>query len=155
MDYSTILHRYAPLPENLLMILHDIQNADPRSYVSPEAIESIATYLNTTMARVYGVVGYYSMLSTEPRGRHIIRLCSSPVCRMMGGFDLLDTLHTQLGISLNETTEDGEFSLELSECLGNCHHAPSLMIDEVLYSSVTRESLTKIIERIRREATDV
>jgi NADH-quinone oxidoreductase subunit E len=155
MDYTTILHRYAPLPENLLMILHDVQKADPRSHVSPEAIESIAAYLNTTLARVYGVVGYYSMLSAEPRGRHIIRLCNSPVCRMKGSFDLLETLHTQLGISLNETTEDGVFSLESSECLGNCHHAPSLMIDEVLYSSVTRESLTTIIERLRREASDV
>ena len=152
MDYSTILHKYAPLRENLLMILHDVQKSEPRNYVSPAAVEAVAAYLNTTLAAVYGVVGYYSMLSGEPRGRHIIRVCHSPVCRMNGSFDLLEELQRQLGITLGETTNDGEFTLETSECLGNCHHAPSLMINEVLYSSVSRKLLKDILTRNREHA---
>ncbi len=151
--YSTILHKYAPLRENLLMILHDVQDSEPRNYVSPAAIEAVAAYLNTTLAAVYGVVGYYSMLSSEPRGRHIIRVCNSPVCRMHGSFDLLAELQRQLEVSLGGTTTDEEFTLETSECLGNCHHAPSLMIDGVLYSGVSRESLEGILARIRERST--
>ena len=154
MEYSTIFQKYAPLQENLLMILHDVQNAEPRNFVPPEAIKAVAAYLNTTLAAVYGVVGYYSMLSSEPRGRHIIRLCNSPVCRMHGSFDLLEELQTELGISLNGTTDDGVFTLETSECLGNCHYAPSLMIDGVLYSGVSRESLAGILARNRQRSSD-
>ena len=148
-EYSTILHKYAPLRDNLLMILHELQSAEPRNYVSPAAVEAVAAYLNTTLAAVYGVVGYYSMLSSEPRGRHIIRVCNSPVCRMHGSFDMLEELQRQLGVSLGGTTTDEEFTLETSECLGNCHHAPSLMIDAVLYSGVNRESLEAVLARIR------
>lgn len=153
MEYSTILHKYAPLRDNLLMILHELQSVEPRNYVSPAAIEAVAAYLNTTLAAVYGVVGYYSMLSSEPRGRHIIRVCNSPVCRMHGSFDLLEELQQELGTALGETSTDGEFTLESSECLGNCHHAPSLMIDAVLYSAVSRESLAGILARIRERST--
>ena len=149
MEYSTILHKYAPLRENLLMILHDVQNSEPGNYVSPAAVEAVAVYLNTTLAAVYGVVGYYSMLSSKPRGRHIIRVCTSPVCRMHGSFDLLGELQQQLGTALGETTTDGLFTLESSECLGNCHQAPSLMIDEVLYSAVSSTSLSAILTRVR------
>jgi len=152
-EYSTILHKYPPLRDNLLMILHELQSAEPRNYVSPGAVEAVAAYLNTTLAAVYGVVGYYSMLSSEPRGRHIIRVCNSPVCRMYGSFDLLEELQRQLGISLGGTTTDEEFTLETSECLGNCHHAPSLMIDAVLYSAVRRETLEGILARIRNRST--
>jgi len=149
MDYSTIFQKYPPLQENLLMILHEVQSTEPHNYISPEAVQSIATYLNTTLAAVYGVVGYYSMLSAEPRGRHIIRVCTSPVCRMNGSFNLLQALQEQLGLALGETSRDGLFSLESSECLGNCHFPPSLMVDEKLYSAVNSESLAAIIDRVR------
>jgi len=149
MDYSTIFQKYPPLQENLLMILHEVQSTEPHNYISPEAVQSIATYLNTTLAAVYGVVGYYSMLSAEPRGRHIIRVCTSPVCRMNGSFDLLQALQEQLGLALGETSLDGLFSLESSECLGNCHFPPSLMVDEKLYSAVSSETLAAIIDRVR------
>ena len=152
-EYSTILQKYAPFRENLLMILHDVQSAEPKNYISPAAVEAVAAYLNTTLAAVYGVVGYYSMLSSEPRGRHIIRVCNSPVCRMNGSFDLLEELQRQLGIALNGTTDDGDFTLETSECLGNCHYAPSLMIDGVLYSGVNRDSLGRILAKNRNPAS--
>lgn len=133
------------------MILHDIQEAEPRRFVSAEAMDRVAEYLNMTRAGVYGVVGYYSMLSSVPRGRRIIRLCTSPVCRMEGGFDLLEALQEKLGVELGETTSDGEFTLESSECLGNCHHAPSMMIDGVLYSGVTPAAFNGILERMGKK----
>ncbi len=132
------------------MILHEIQENEPRRFISTEAMDQVAEYINTTRAGVYGVVGYYSMLSAEPRGHRIIRVCTSPVCRMMGATDILDSLREQLGIELGESTSDESFTLETSECLGNCHHAPSMMIDEVLYSKLTRNSLGAILERTRK-----
>lgn len=149
MDYSAIFQKYAPLRENLLLILHEVQASEPYNYVPPAAVKSIADYLNITLAAVYGVIGYYSMLSAEPRGRHIIRVCTSPVCRMNGSFDLLQALQAQLGLAFGQRSRDGLFSLESSECLGNCHFPPSLMVDEKLYSAVNSQGLAAIIDRVR------
>jgi NADH:ubiquinone oxidoreductase subunit E len=149
MDYGAIVRKYPPRRDYLLMILRDIQEAEPQNYVSREAMRSVADYLNVTGAAVYGMVGYYSMLSEHPRGRHIIRLCRSPVCRMLGAFDLQAALEEQLGVRMGATTADGSFTLESSECLGNCHRAPSMMIDEVLYSGVTETKLGRILDRVR------
>jgi NADH:ubiquinone oxidoreductase subunit E len=136
------------------MILHDIQQAEPRRFISEEAMERTARYLNTTRAAVYGVVGYYSMFSAVPRGRHIIRLCTSPVCKMKGSFDLQAALSAELGIRMGETSSDGVFTLESSECLGNCHNAPTMMIDELLYSGVTGEKLGAILQRARNRGVE-
>lgn len=109
-----------------------------------------ARYLNVTKARVYGVAGYYSMLSTVPRGRHIVRVCRSPVCRMFGAFDLAAQLERELGIRFGETTEDGLFTLEFSECLGRCNHSPTMMVGSRFYGRLDEEKIRYIIDYLRR-----
>jgi NADH-quinone oxidoreductase subunit F len=101
------------------------------------------------MADVRGVASYYSLLSLEPRGAHVIRLCVSPVCRMMGSLDLLDLMKAELGVAIGETTTDGVFSLEACQCLGNCAAAPAMMIDDVLYGGMTLPSFRRIVETYR------
>ncbi|SRR6056297_223113 len=144
-----LLNKYPPTKDQLLMILHDIQNNRPDNYVSVSDMKEVADYLNITLSSVYGVVKYYSMFSEEPRGRYIIRLCKSPVCRMKGTFDILNTLEKMLDVEMGETTHDKLFTLETSECLGQCDNAPVMMINEKLYKNIDAYKLSNIIRSIR------
>lgn len=146
-----VLSKYPAKREYLLMILHDIQNRNPRNYLPEEDLKKVAEYLNTTLASVYGVVGYYSMLSLRPRGRYVIRFCRSPVCECMGGREAFRTLSELLGVGNNETTPDGRFTLETSECLGLCDGAPAMMVNETPYEALDRDGMEAILQRYREQ----
>ncbi|MGE5340059.1 MAG: NAD(P)H-dependent oxidoreductase subunit E [Candidatus Omnitrophota bacterium] len=145
---ESILKKYEPVSENMLLILHDLQNNHPQNYLKREALDAVARYLNTTRSTVYGVVSYYSMFSLKPRGRHVIRLCISPVCRLMGGVDMMDILKQILGIREGESTPDGRFTLEPCECLGQCDRAPVLMLDNDIYGNLTEDKLRTLIDGV-------
>jgi NADH-quinone oxidoreductase subunit E len=153
MDADTILEKHPAKMENILNILHDLQDAHPQKYLPGETLRKVARYLNTTLASVYGVVKYYTMFSTVPRGKHIIRLCQSPVCHMMGTATVLENLEKILGVGLNEPTTDGLFYIELSECLGICDVAPAMMIGEEPYGNLAETDIARIISAIREETT--
>ena len=97
-----------------------------------------------------GVVGFYSMLSKEPRGKYIIRLCQSPPCFIKGFTNILQILKKQLGLDVNETTEDGLFTLEFSSCLGVCGIAPAMSINNEVYGNLTEKKVIEIIENYKR-----
>ena len=142
----TIIKRYKPELSNLLNILHEVQNNSENNYISEEDVKVIAEYLNTTMAAIQGVVEYYSMFSNSKRGKYIIRLCKSPICRMFGAQDLLLHLQARLGIHVGETDDREIFTLELSECLGHCDKAPVMMINGDLHHSLDNEKIDRIIK---------
>lgn len=151
MNTEAILKKYEPVSDNLLLILHDLQNSHPHHYLQQEDLDRVARYLNTTQAQIFGVVEYYSMFSMTPRGRYIVRLCISPVCRLMGGIDILHELEKILDIRNGATTPDGLFTLEHSECLGHCDKAPVLMINEEVYGHMTLEKINALIDEKREE----
>lgn len=147
--YEKILNKYSPEKENLIYILHDIQNDSPQNYVSEEAIKEVSSYLKVTQSHIYGVLTFYTMYSTKPRGKYVIRLCESPPCFLKGSEKLLRQLQQILGIKTGETTEDGLFTLELCACLGICGNAPAMMINEDVYADLTDDKLEKIIDDLK------
>jgi NADH-quinone oxidoreductase subunit E len=147
-----LLESYEPDPTNLLDILHDVQAADERNHLSRDALREVADYVGLPTSSVISSATFYSMFSLVPRGRHILRICESPPCQLVGAESLLDLLIEQLGVDVGETTEDGAFTLETSSCLGVCGVAPAMMIDEELYGNLTKERLTGILEAVRGEA---
>ncbi len=151
MTTEEILLKYKPQKDNLLLILHEIQNSHPQQYIPKDEMAKVAEYLNLTMASVYGVVGYYSMFSKEARGKYVIRCCDSPVCNMMGSQKILEKLKEILGTEQNETSKDGLFTLESCECLGLCGNKPSLLINEMAYKNLEEESIEKIINDLRNQ----
>ena len=112
-------------------------------------MEEIADYIGLPYAKVYGTATFYSMISRKPRGKHVIRLCDSPPCHLMGSEDVLDVLREMLGIEGGQTTPDMLFTLELTSCLGVCGVAPAMMIDETVYGNLTPKKLRKIVEDYR------
>ena len=151
MDVKKILQEYSPENENLLNLLHELQDAHPENYLPGETLRQVADYFNTTLAYIYGVVSYYSMFSTKPRGRHIIRVCRSPICQMTGGSDVIESLKKILGAGPGERTADRLFSVELSECLGICDVAPAMMIGDKPYGHLTESDIETIISEIRND----
>jgi NADH:ubiquinone oxidoreductase subunit E len=145
MNKKNILQQYPPLMENVLLILHDFQNNNPRHYLSEKDLATIAKYLNVTCSSIYGVASYYTLFSLKPRGKNIIRICNSPVCNMTGSNDILKELCTILKVDIGETTADELFTLETTECLGQCDTAPVMSVNESCYGNLTAEKVSHII----------
>lgn len=146
-----IAKKYSPELENLLLILTEFQNRNKENYIRNEDMAWIAEYLNITMSVVYGVVTYYSMFSTIPRGRFVIRVCRSPVCSMMGSDTVVTNLKSHLGTQEGLVSKDGLFSYEQVECLGQCDKAPSMMINDEVYGHVTLQEIEKIISSLQKK----
>lgn len=151
-DLSLILKKYTPKKEHLLSILHDIQKNSPEHYISADDIKIVAEYLNITLSSVYGVVTYYSMFSLKPRGKYIIRTCSSPVCEMEGSGGILKVLETKLSIARGRTTTDGLFTLETCECLGHCDESPCMIINDEFYGNIDGCKIDEIIDGLKQAA---
>lgn len=149
MSNELILKKYPPLQENLLMILHDLQDNHPQQYLTEDALDSVAGYLNLTKATVFGVVRYYTMFSLQPRGKYIIRVCVSAVCELLKSNDIITHLEAVLGIKTGETTSCGLFTLELSECLGQCQEAPSMMINGEVFNKLDGKRVRETIQLLR------
>lgn len=147
--YKEICAKYAPTKDNLIYILHEIQDTHPQHYISQDAVDVISEYLHVPANHIYGVLTFYSMYSTTPRGKNIIRLCESPPCYIKGSENILRKLKTILGVSTGETTKDGLFTLELCACLGVCGNAPVMMVNDDVYGDLSEEKVEEIIEKLR------
>ncbi len=135
--------------DRLLEDLHDTQEASGRNWLPPDGLDRIALRYGMLRGEIRGVASYYSMLSQEPRGMHVIRLCESPVCRLMGSEDLLAFLSRELGVKPGRTTEDGLFTLEECQCLGQCGLSPAMMVDGRVFTRLTPESARAALSLFR------
>lgn len=145
MEIERVLERFERKPENLLLILHALQEAHPKRYLTDEALARAAAYLNLTAAQVAGTAGYYSMLSLAPRGRHLARVCVSPVCRMKGSREILAALAKRLGVTVGGTTADGRVTLESTQCVGGCAQAPCMTVDNEYHIELTEEKAAAVL----------
>jgi NADH:ubiquinone oxidoreductase subunit E len=145
-----LLERYPASTEYMLDMLHDLQDAEPKNYLTPGALRAVAEYLSVPLSSVVSAATFYTMYSLKPRGKHIIRLCESPPCQLVGAESLLDILSEYLNVRVGETTSDGAFTLETSSCLGVCGVAPAMMIDTELHGNLTKERVVDAIEQVRR-----
>ncbi len=140
--------------DSILEDMHEAQRSSGRWWISPEALERIGQRHRLSLAAVRGIATYYTMFSLEPRGRHHVRLCVSPVCRMLGSLDLLGILRDELGIGPGETDPRGLFSLETVQCLGRCAGAPAMMVDDRVYGSLDPGSVRSILDMYREGRED-
>lgn len=118
-----------------------------RGWVDDASIRDIAAALDMTPDEVDSVATFYNLILRRPVGRHVIRVCSSVSCWVMGYARLREHLKARWGIALGETTKDGRFTLIPNQCLGTCDHAPALMIGDDLHQDVTPETIDAILEK--------
>jgi NADH-quinone oxidoreductase subunit E len=150
MNREKILKSYEPQADNLLGILHDIQNASEEHYLTDADLRAVADFLGLAYSFVYGVASFYTMYSLKPRGRYLIRVCQSPPCHLLGSTTISRELIRLLGIGFGETTADRRFTLEMSSCLGVCGVAPAMMVNDRVYGNLTPELIAEVIAGLRR-----
>lgn len=118
-----------------------------RGWVTDEAIEDVAEFLNMSASELDAVATFYNLIFREPVGRHVIMVCNSVSCWVMGYERMRDALRSRLSIDLGGTTPDGRFTLLPTVCIGICDHAPALMIDEDTYTDLDETKLDSILAR--------
>ena len=118
-----------------------------RGWISEESVRGIADYLEMSPAEVDSVATFYNLIFRKPVGRHVILLCDSISCYVMGYKQVYEELKKHLNIRFGETTKDKRFTLLPNACLGCCDHAPALMVDGDLYRDIDTETLGSILEK--------
>jgi NADH-quinone oxidoreductase subunit E len=116
-----------------------------RRWVADEHVLGIAELLDLTAEEVDSVATFYSHIFRQPVGRHVILICDSVSCWIMGHELLRDHLIGKLGVGLGETTSDGRFTLLPAACLGACERAPAMMVDEDLHGLLTPEKIDDVL----------
>lgn len=120
-----------------------------RGWVSDEAVKDIAGMLEMSPDELDGVATFYNMIFRKPVGRHVILVCDSISCWVMGYGKIREHLKDRLGIDLGGTTTDKRFTLLPNVCLGTCDHAPAMMIDNDTYRDLSPEKVDEILGKYR------
>lgn len=131
----------------LINVLHKTQ--EHFGYLPAEVQELIAAELKMSVAKVYGVVTFYSFFTMVPKGKNPISICTGTACYVRGANNVLDEFKKQLGIEVGEVTEDGNFSLSCLRCVGACGLAPVVMVGEKTYGRVAPEMVADILEEYK------
>ena len=118
-----------------------------RGWISDDALQDLADALEMTTAELDSLATFYNLIFRKPVGRHIILVCDSVSCWMLGCENLLQKLKSRLNIELGQTTDDGRFTLLPHVCLGACDRAPVMMIDDELFGELDAEKIDAILER--------
>jgi NADH-quinone oxidoreductase subunit E len=119
---------------------------DEAGYLSDEVIQEIAQRLELTELEVHNVISYYSMLTTKPRGKYNVQVCTNIACMLRGGEELFAHCRKKLGIGHKQTTKDGRFTLEEVECIGGCSWAPAIQVNYDFHENLTVEKLDKVLD---------
>ena len=149
-DLSLLLDAYPKDRRYALAVMQDMQRL--YNYIPGEGLHALAERFECPLAELYAMATFYKALSLKPKGKHIIKVCDGTACHLRGSKNLLSGIWTELGIGPNETTQDGEFSLETVNCMGSCALAPVMVVDGVYYGKVTLESLPGILQTVRKGA---
>lgn len=137
----------ARYPDGRAAVLPALYSAQREfGWLSQEALEAVARGLNIPKALVRGVATFYSMYRHEPKGRHLVQLCTNVSCMILGAESLLELLKNRYGLEPGGTSADGRFSLVVMECIGACDEAPAMLVNEDFHSGLTAENINGIME---------
>jgi NADP-reducing hydrogenase subunit HndA len=131
-------------PGELINVLHKSQSYF--GYLPAEVQEVVAAELNVPVAKVYGVVTFYSFFTMIPKGQHPISICTGTACYVRGAEKVLDEFKRLLAVKVGETTGDGKFSLSCLRCVGACGLAPVVMVGEKVYGRVSPDGVKDILK---------
>ncbi|MAT45136.1 MAG: NADH-quinone oxidoreductase subunit NuoE [Anaerolineaceae bacterium] len=131
--------------DELIPILTDVNRT--LGYLPSEALEEISRKLKSPRSQLFSVASFYHMLSTKPRGKHVIQFCESAPCHVVGGREVWQALQDTLQLDSGETSEDGKWTLITTSCLGLCGVGPVVVIDDDAYGNLTAEQIPAILER--------
>lgn len=147
-DFERVAKRY---PERRAALLPALWMAQKEfGYLSPDAIEFCAGLTGCSPAQALEVAEFYTMYRKKPCGKNHLQVCRTLSCALAGSEGLRAVIERKLGLKPGQMTPDGKFSFEEVECLGSCHTAPCLMVNDDLYENLTPEKTEDILERLKK-----
>lgn len=146
-ELRALAERYPQARSALIPMLHLVQSEE--GYVSTEGLRMCAELLGLTLAEVTAVCSFYSMFKRTPVGEHHIGVCVNPLCGILGGDQIWQTLSDDLGVGNHETTSDGKITIERIECQAACTNAPVLTADWEFMDQMTVESTRELVRKLR------
>jgi NADH:ubiquinone oxidoreductase subunit E len=149
---SEAIEKHGTHRDVLIPILGEVNKV--LGYIPASALGEVRKRLHRPEDRVfvsdsqlYSLASFYSMFSTQPRGRHVVQFCESAPCHVQGGRELIKVLQETLELKPGETSQDGKWSLVMTSCLGVCAVGPVILVDEDIYGNVTPEQLPVIFAK--------
>ena len=126
---------------------------DETGSLTDEVIAELAQRLDLTELEVRNVISYYSLLTTKPRGKYNVQVCTHIACMLVGGEELLTHCKKELGVGHKGTTRDGLFTLEEVECIGACSWAPAIQVNYDFHENLTLEKMDRVLDEYRKKET--
>ena len=131
--------------ENLIMILQAIQKK--YNYLPQPALNYLSTKIGIPYSKIYGVATFYATFSLEPRGRHIISVCTGTACHVRGAERIREQISDSIHVNNGQTTDDGRFTLETVRCIGCCSLGPVVKIDENMHARLGTDEVQKVLNQ--------
>jgi NADH-quinone oxidoreductase subunit E len=143
-----ILDRHGRDAAAVIAIMQDLQ--DEVNYLPENALRYIAQCLDIPLSKVYSLATFYRAFSLEPRGKHLIFVCTGTACHVRGAVKIVDALEREIGIKAGETDENLEFTLETVNCLGACALGPVVVVDGEYYGQMTGAKAIRLVKKLRK-----
>ena len=146
---KSFITRYKNEKKALISILQDIQAE--YNYLPQEALRFVSESMGIPLIDIIGVATFYRAFSLEPRGKHLVTVCMGTACHVRGGPKILEEFERILSINAEETTKDGEFTLETVACLGCCAIGPVVVVDGDYHAQTTIRKVSSLLKKYRKK----
>ncbi|HZU87067.1 MAG TPA: NAD(P)H-dependent oxidoreductase subunit E [Anaerolineaceae bacterium] len=140
---QAVVKKHGATPEELIPILSDLNRE--LGYLPGPAMAEVSRLLRVPQSQLFSVASFYRMLSTKPRGRHVIQFCESAPCHVVGGRQVWEALRKELTLDEDQTSTDGKWTLITTSCLGLCSVGPVVVIDDDVYGNVSPDQIPAIL----------
>ncbi len=144
-----IISRFPDNEGRVSGVLQEVQTRD--GYISRESFDILCDELNMPPSKLYGVVTFFAEFTLKPRGKYTINVCHGTVCHVKGAARLTATLEKVLKVKVNDTSEDGLFTIRTPNCIGCCSLAPVMLVGETAHGWLNETEAIKIVEKIRED----
>ena len=136
--------------QSAVMPLLDLAQRQHDNWIPTAAMVKIAEILDMPEIRVFEVATFYTMYNLAPVGKYLLQFCTTTPCMLCGSDDILDGVKKKLGVGVEETTEDGLFTIKEVECLGACVNAPMVQINDDYYEDLTPELMEQLLDKLAK-----
>jgi NADH-quinone oxidoreductase subunit E len=136
-----IMENYGNDPQQLIAVLLDIQAAAGGNYIDRKWAELVSSRLGVPLSKIFEVLTFYAMFSTEPRGSCLIEICQSAPCGFCGAQRVVEWFEAEAGVKMGQTTADGKITLARTSCVGVCDNGPVVKIGDNVYGSLNAEKV--------------
>ena len=144
-----IMERYGNDPQQLIAVLLDIQAASGKNFVEKHWAQLASEVLNVPLSKIFDVLTFYAMFSTQPRGEYVIEICRSTPCYFSRSEEAVLWFEKAAGIKIGQTTADGKITLFYTSCVGSCDIGPVAKIGDDVFGNLTEDKVKTLVERCR------